>query len=107
QVPSADHHFEIQNRLTLLNAAYECGAHWGLCCDADERFETRFLRDLRGLIKDPPAQVIGLPLVAVWEHFRQHRVGKARKFVLFPAVKPRPYYPFGLLHQQWYPPSLA
>ena len=107
QIASADHHFEIENRLALLTAARESGANWVLCCDADERFETRFLKHLRTLVADPPAPVMGLPLVAVWENFTQHRVGKARKFVLFPSTNPQPYYPPGLLHQQWFPPCFA
>lgn len=106
-VPSADHRFEIENRHALLTAAHENGAQWVLCCDADERFETRFLEGLRGLVTTPPARVLGLRLVAVWENFKQHRVGNARKFVLFPSTNPQPYYPAGLLHQQWFPPGLA
>jgi glycosyltransferase involved in cell wall biosynthesis len=106
-VPSADHQFEIENRKALLAAAHENGAQWVLCCDADERYETRFLEGLRGIVQTPPAPVLGLRLVAVWENFTQHRVGKARKFVLFPSTNPQPYYPSGILHQQWYPPRLA
>jgi hypothetical protein len=106
QTPSADHHFEVQNRLALLTAARESGAQWLLCSDADERYETRFLQNLRSLVEAPPAPVIGLPFVALWENFKQHRIGKARKYVLFPSTNPLPYYPHGLLHQQWYPPCL-
>jgi len=106
-VPSADHHFEIENRHALLTAAHKDGAQWVLCCDADERFETRFLESLRGLIQDPPAKVIGLRFVAVWEGLKQHRVGNSQKLVLFPSTIPDPYYPPRLLHQQWFPPRIG
>ena len=107
QAPSSDHFFETQNRITLLRAAHKQGAHWVLCCDADERYETRFLRHLRSLMRKPPAQVMGLRLVALWENFRQHRVGNAYKYVLFPSTDPRPYYAPGRLHQPWFPPSFG
>src|ERR1035438_7611230 len=106
-VPSSDHFFETQNRLTLLRAAHKRGAQWVLCGDADERFETRFLRRLPSLTRKPPAQVMGLRFVALWDNLQQHRVGNACKHVLFPAVDPRPYYPPGRLHQPWFPPSLG
>lgn len=106
-VPSADHFFEVQNRETLLRAAHRHAARWVLCCDADERYETRFLEQLRALARNPPAQILGLRLVAVWENFRQHRVGRARKFVFFPSTDPLPYHRAGRLHQPWFPPRLA
>ena len=106
-VPSADHHFEIENRHALLTVAHEEGAKWVLCCDADERFETRFLEGLRGLIQRPPEKVMGLRLVAVWENFKQHRAGKSHKYVLFPSTKPQSYYAPGLLHRPWFPPSIG
>lgn len=106
-VPSADHHFEIENRHALLTAAHEAGAQWVLCCDADERFETRFLENLRGLTQNPPAKVMGLRLVALWENFKQYRAGNSHKFVLFPSTLPDPYYAPKLLHQQWFPPRIG
>lgn len=107
QVPSEDHFFESENRAELLASARKHGARWVLCCDADERFETRFLENLRELVHNPPAQVMGLSVVAVWENLSQCRVGKSFKHVLFPSVEPRPYYPPGRLHEPWYPRSLA
>ena len=105
--PSADHFFEIQNRETLLRAAHKHKAQWILGCDADERFETRFLEQLHDLAANPPAQIIGLRLVAVWENLRQYRVGNARKFVFFPSTDSQPYHPPGMLHLPWFPPSLG
>ena len=106
KTPSSDHHFEVQNREALLRAAHRHGANWVLCCDADERFETRFLEQMRSVCASPPARVIGLRLVAAWENLQTYRVGKAFKYVLFPAIDPKPYYRRGLLHQPWYPPTL-
>ena len=106
-VPSADHFFESQNRAELLAAARKHSARWVLCCDADERYETRFLEDLRELIRNPPAQVMGLSWVAVWESLGHYKMGKSFKYVLFPSVEPRPYYPSGRLHEPWYPRGLA
>lgn len=105
KMPSQDHHYEVQNREALLRAARRHGANWVLCCDADERFETRFLEDLRRLCSSTSATVLGLRLVAVWENLQTYRVGKAFKYVLFPAIDPKPYYRRGLLHQPWYPPQ--
>jgi glycosyltransferase involved in cell wall biosynthesis len=106
KIPSSDHYFEVQNREAMLRAACRFGANWVLCCDADERFETRFLEQLRGLCMHPPATVIGLRLVALWEDLCTYRVGNAFKYVLFPTEDPKPYYARGLLHQQWYPPRM-
>jgi hypothetical protein len=106
-IASADHFFEIQNREILLRSAHEHGAQWVLCCDADERFETRFLMDLRNIAQHPPARILGLRLVAVWENFQEHRVGNSRKYVFFPSTDPLPYFQPGRLHQPWFPPSLA
>jgi hypothetical protein len=106
KVASPDHLFEVQNREALLRAAYRHGADWVLCCDADERFETRFLEQLRILCTNPPAVVMGMRLLALWENLDTYRIGNAFKYVLFPAKDPKPYYQRGLLHQQWYPPEL-
>jgi len=106
-VPSADHHFEVQNRETLLRAARRHGADWVLCGDADERLETRFLMNLPAIVNDPPAKIIGLRMVAVWENLNQYRLGHSRRFLLFPATDPQPYYPPGHLHLPWFPPALA
>jgi glycosyltransferase involved in cell wall biosynthesis len=105
KTPSPDHHFEVQNRQALLRAACRHGADWILCCDADERFETRFLEEMHSLVATPPATVMGLHLVALWETLQMYRIGKAFKYVLFPAIDPKPYYRRGLLHQPWYPPQ--
>jgi hypothetical protein len=107
--PGPTHYFEAPNREFLLNKAHELAASWVLCCDADERFERRFLSNLRGLLK-PSKPVMALRLRALWGKPDQYRVdglyADRHKYVLFPCVRPQNYYGPGSLHSPWYPPSL-
>ena len=51
---------EKGNRIRLLNEARRLGGEVVLFCDADERFEVGFLRELRGLAQDCLSQRKGL-----------------------------------------------
>jgi glycosyltransferase involved in cell wall biosynthesis len=108
---SAPHAFEVENRKALLTAAWQGGAQWVLCCDADERFETRFLQELRTIVRSKPERyVMGLQLRPLWGSGNQYRVdgiySNRSKFVLFPSTPLGNYYAHGLLHTPWYPPIL-
>jgi glycosyltransferase involved in cell wall biosynthesis len=109
---SAPHAFEVENRKALLTCAWETGAEWVLCCDADERFEERFLQALGPIIRSKPERcVMGLHLRPLWGKHNQYRTdglySNRHKYVLFPAGWPGNYYTPGVLHTPWYPPILS
>jgi len=109
---SVPHFFEVQNRKALLSAAWDAGVQWVLCCDADERFERRFLKELRSIVRSKREEcVMGLHLRALWNKDNQYRVdgiySNREKYILFPGTPPGNYYIPGLLHTPWYPPILG
>ena len=104
-----DHYFEVDNRLALLQAAIERKIDWVLCCDADERHEQKFLRDLPQIIaayREP----LGLRVRDLWDRCDQYRVDgfwrNKAKFILFPVTPIADYYPSHALHTRWVPPGL-
>lgn len=112
--PLVAHGHETRNRNRLLLEARKHGATWVLCGDADERFETEFLRSLRDHISDGDRHgtwIRSLQLVNLWDSDRHFRVDgvcaprrSRRMFRLPPVFSPR----LGNeLHQSWYPPELA
>lgn len=107
--PSPPHYFEVDNRRALLETAIERGAEWLLCCDADERYEKRFLEDLQRLTT---AQQVayGVHVRDLWDSNDHYRVDgywrNKAKFVLFPATPFTDYYPSHSLHKRWMPPSV-
>jgi hypothetical protein len=108
---SPPHFFEVENRKALLSKACELGAGWVLCCDADERYEKAFLKDLGRLTMENPDQsVIALRLRALWNTPDQYRIdgiyADRHKYVLFPCVPFENYYSLKVLHRPWYPPAL-
>ena len=108
---SRPHFFEIENRKALLTKAYEVGAKWVLCCDADERFEQAFLIGLNRLTMEEPERcVMALRLRALWNSPDQYRVdgiyADRHKYVLFPCIPVENYYSSQVLHRPWYPPAL-
>jgi glycosyltransferase involved in cell wall biosynthesis len=109
--PSMPHAFEVENRRALLTGAWDAGAQWVLGCDADERFEKRFLEELRSVVRSKPERcVMGLHVRSLWGNGNQYRVdgiySNRQKYVLFPSAWPGNYYRPGLLHTPWYPPVL-
>lgn len=68
---------ELRNKRELLERARSHGADWVLVCDADERFETAFLENLRHIARalpsEPPAAVI-VSLKELWDRPSQYRV---------------------------------
>jgi Glycosyl transferase family 2 len=109
--PSPPHYFEIDNRKSLLAKALELEASWVLCCDADERFERAFLKNLRNLTGGKSEQpVMALRLRALWNSPNQYRVdgiyADRHKYVLFRCPSVENYHAPHSLHAPWYPPSL-
>lgn len=111
---SADHQWrERENQVRLLYCARQHRAEWVLVCDADERYEEAFLKNLRGIVHS--LSLSGLPafsfmLRELWETPRQFRVdgiwgrkSQIRLFRLPPSIK------FGSgtdLHGGWCPDEI-
>ena len=67
---------ERHNREMVLREAKkvaETNNHWVLCVDPDERFELRFLKDLRKIIKDNPNKAINIHFRELWDNYKQYR----------------------------------
>lgn len=107
--PSPPHYYEVDNRRALLEAALAADAQWLLCCDADERYEKRFLEDLQRLTSEHQV-AYGVRVRDLWNSENYYRVdsywGNKAKFVLFPATPFTDYYPSHSLHSRWMPPNL-
>ena len=80
---------EVGNREEVINEAKRLGADWIICCDPDERFEVKFLKELRNLIKVPA--LYGVRFREIWGKYDNYRVdglwGQKEKFILFPLAK--------------------
>ena len=78
---------ERDNRLRLINRAYELGADWVLCCDPDERFELKFLRNLRKIISKE-RKCYSVHIRELWGNYKQYRCdgiwNNKKKDLLFP-----------------------
>jgi glycosyltransferase involved in cell wall biosynthesis len=107
--PPSDHYFEVDNRRALLAAALERGADWVLCCDADERHETRLLERLPSLTRGS-GEAYALRVRDLWDGGDRYRVdGRWKwksKFVLFPSAPFAQYHPSHALHTSWVPPNI-
>lgn len=82
---------ERHNRETVLKRAKkisECETPWVLCIDPDERFEIRFLRKMRKLIKKNSNSAINVHFRELWGNIYQYRNDgiwdNKRKTLLFP-----------------------
>ena len=87
------HWDEKKNRQTILKEAYlisEKQNPWVLCVDADERFEKRFLSNLRKIAASQKYSnsVIGVYFRELWESIDQYRSdgiwNKKKKYIFFP-----------------------
>ena len=77
--PTSDAHVwqERDNKMRLLRRARELGMDWVICCDADERYETLFLKNLGSIADSFPAdELICLSVTCreLWDDPRQYRV---------------------------------
>ena len=64
------------NRGKVITEAYRLGATWILCADPDERYETRFLKNIKNIIEENENQgkkVIGLRLRELWKYCYAYR----------------------------------
>ena len=115
EVRAADHFFEIENRELLLNAAKDLGAEWVLGCDADERYEMAFLKNMAALQNEAEKRekrAIALQVFGLWNSPVTYRadtpIGRLSKFVLFKVPTEISYAdrPKRALHSSWLPVAM-
>lgn len=111
--PSFAHEHETENRHRLLTEAQRLGAGWILCGDADERFEQRFLDNIRKEMfwGNLLGRVIRtFQLVNLWnseDHYRiDGRCGPRPSPRMFRLPKTFSRRPENQMHRPWYPPEL-
>lgn len=79
---------ERGNRETIVRASREIGADWVLCCDPDERFETRFLKRMRHMAEELDDKAYSLHFRELWGGVKTYRDdgiwGRKTKFIFFP-----------------------
>lgn len=110
--PAPPHTHEVRNRHRLIVEAARQGADWVLCADADERYETRFLRRLNIVARANERRrddVLFVRIVNLWDSPDQYRIdGKcaprwtARMFRMPEMISRRT----ALMHLPWFPPEL-
>lgn len=67
---------ERYNRETVLKRAFEISEAkepWVLCVDPDERFEKRFLKNVRKIIEENPGKAINIHFRELWDNIFQYR----------------------------------
>ena len=104
---------ELENRTLLLQRARQLGFDWVLCCDADERYETAFLKRLDRIASAFAADEYGCISVAfreMWGSPAQYRVdgvwGQKSRACFF-SLPERVEFELGqALHGQWYPDDI-
>jgi hypothetical protein len=110
--PAPPHTHETKNRHRLIVEAARLGADWVLCADADERFETRFLRRLAAVARINEKRnrpVLLVRIVNLWDSPDQYRTDgicgprrTARMFRVPTMISRRK----SKMHQPWFPPEL-
>lgn len=85
---------ERHNRETVLRRTKELSnadETWVLCIDPDERFEKRFLRRMRRIIKSNPGKAINIHFRELWDGIDQFRNDgiwdQKNKTLLFPLAE--------------------
>lgn len=102
-------------RQFLVLFARKLGYKVALCCDADERFESNFLKNLHKISREITGKKIcyGLHFRELWGDSSHYRVdgvwGRKQKFILFPLIAGN--YTFSQtmrhnIHTFWHPDQL-
>lgn len=96
---------ERGNREKAIGLAYDKGADWVLCCDPDERFERRFLKELRHIVEGDQKKLYALHFRELGgaRHFRVDGIwGEKMKCILFPLAEKMSFqFPFQY-HTPWH-----
>jgi hypothetical protein len=109
---AAAHANETRNRYRLVKEARRLGADWLLCGDADERFETRFLKQLRRLVDMPhrsTPQIRCLRLVNLWNsanHYRSDGLCGPRWSPRLFRIPEHFTARQQAMHRPWHPPEM-
>lgn len=107
-----EHFFEVEHREILLRAAQERGVEWVLCADADERYETLFLKHMKEIQKDAEnmsKSAVGLHILSLWNSAHTYRAdypyNNLVKFLMFKIPHTISYAdrPVHSLHTPWLP----
>ena len=105
---------EPGNRRRLLECARRHGAGWVLACDADERFETLFLRHLHAIVDSLPEDrlaCLSLSLRELWDapdRFRDDGDwGRKSRALLFRLPQQIAFDQAPALHGPWFPDAVA
>ena len=82
---------EVGNRKLVIGLAKSIGSDWVLCCDADERFEEGFLKNIRKLIKSNKRVCYHVKFREMWDNYKTYRNDgiwdKKEKGILFPLLE--------------------
>jgi hypothetical protein len=113
--PAEPHRWdEPGNRRRLLECARRHGAGWVLACDADERFETLFLRHLHAIVDSLPEDrlaCLSLSFRELWDapdRFRDDgEWGRKSRARLFRLPQQIAFDNAPALHGPWFPDAVA
>lgn len=101
---------ERENRRRLLECAQQHGAVWVLPCDADERYETLFLTQLRAIVESLPQDrlvALALDCCECWNEPDRIRIdglwGRKSRACLFRLPREIRFDAAPALHGPWYP----
>lgn len=107
---TAEHQWdELGNKRMLVERARELGADWVLACDADERYERRFLSQLRTITGELAGLRIAVWCRELWDRPDTYRVdgvwgtGNKLRTRLFPVPAVITYDDNTALHGGWEP----
>lgn len=94
---------EIRRRVALLFAARNAGASWALAVDPDERFETRFSKEIPRLIEDPDVSAYTFALREMYtpDHYRVDGVWGQKRQPRLLSLRRGITSPKGDLHLPW------
>ncbi len=97
------------NHARIVDEAYRLGAEWILCADADERFELRFLENLKNLTEHYNTigkKLIGLHFRELWDYSFKYRCDGIwnikQKYILFKPCE-NMEHDLRQHHSLWYP----
>ena len=100
---------ERHNREVVLRTAFEVSSTknpYVLCVDPDERFEIRFLKDLKNIIKNNYGSGINIHFRELWDNIKQYRCdgiwNLKNKTLLFPLQEKMTFNYENEYHIPWH-----
>lgn len=103
---------EADNRKMVIDLAKKSRADWVLCCDPDERFELKFLKNIRKIISNDEKQsCYHLHFRECWGKYDTYRAdgiwNKKEKGILFPLTDKMDFDHHQNHHIPWYPHEIS